>query len=300
MGTYNCTYFQFNKQEKSRKLNTDLASDRVCDIIHGTPEPNFQTCLDNGKVRWYAEDAHSIATGSTKPPSPATTLATTIGSGIALPCLDYNCKEACLISGECLPYGGCLDCVPNVGECIKDGGDDCSGATINTATAAGLISTAFTPTTPAPASDTCSSHNCTGAACLVTTRGATPTVHCVGYRNAGCMGEKCLPDAEDCIKEGWEDCSANECFELETEHPPLTGWSRCEGEDGTALKTNTAKQCQEECAKKDGCQGFSWNSPALNHYNPENKLICCLKEVFNANDASHFGGIVSGPKKCGE
>ena len=92
---------------------------------------------------------------------------------------------------------------------------------------------------------------------------------------------------------------ANECFELETEHPPLTGWSRCEGEDGTALKTNTAKQCQEECAKKDGCQGFSWNSPALNHYNPENKLICCLKEVFNANDASHFGGIVSGPKKCG-
>ena len=55
--------------------------------------------------------------------------------------------------------------------------------------------------------DTCSSHNCTGAACLVTTRGATPTVHCVGYRNAGCMGEKCLPDAEDCIKEGWEDCS---------------------------------------------------------------------------------------------
>jgi len=76
--TYNCTYFQFNKQEKSCKLNTDLASNRVCDIIHGTPEPNFQTCLDNGKVQWYSKDVHSYAIGSTNTlSSPARTLATT-------------------------------------------------------------------------------------------------------------------------------------------------------------------------------------------------------------------------------
>jgi len=54
--TFNCTYFQFNKRDKICKLHTNLASDRKCDMIHGTPEPSFQTCLDNGKVPWLLEE----------------------------------------------------------------------------------------------------------------------------------------------------------------------------------------------------------------------------------------------------
>jgi len=50
-----CTYFQYDKQEKICKLHTDLVATRVCDMVHGTPEPDFQTCLDDGKVPWDAD-----------------------------------------------------------------------------------------------------------------------------------------------------------------------------------------------------------------------------------------------------
>ena len=48
----NCTYFQFDKNEKICKLHSDQVATRVCDIVHGTQEPDFQTCLDMGSLRW--------------------------------------------------------------------------------------------------------------------------------------------------------------------------------------------------------------------------------------------------------
>ena len=42
------------------KLHTNLVSDRVCDMVHGTPEPDFQTCLDNGNVPWNAKGTFDI------------------------------------------------------------------------------------------------------------------------------------------------------------------------------------------------------------------------------------------------
>ena len=47
-----CTYFQYDKNENVCKLHSDVVSARVCDIVHGTPEPSFQTCLDDGNIPW--------------------------------------------------------------------------------------------------------------------------------------------------------------------------------------------------------------------------------------------------------
>merc|ERR1719415_344376 len=34
-----------------------MIATRVCDMVHGTPEPDFQTCLDNDNVPWDADHA---------------------------------------------------------------------------------------------------------------------------------------------------------------------------------------------------------------------------------------------------
>merc|ERR1712018_757738 len=37
-----CQELGYQKQEKICKLHTDLVATRVCDMVHGTPEPDFQ------------------------------------------------------------------------------------------------------------------------------------------------------------------------------------------------------------------------------------------------------------------
>jgi len=47
----NCSYFVYDSPSKICKLNTQL-SQKTCDIIHGTPQPNLNTCISSGKIDW--------------------------------------------------------------------------------------------------------------------------------------------------------------------------------------------------------------------------------------------------------
>ena len=50
-----CSFFQFDIEENVCKLHSNVIVNRVCDIVHGTAEPNFQTCFDNGEIAWAGE-----------------------------------------------------------------------------------------------------------------------------------------------------------------------------------------------------------------------------------------------------
>ena len=34
------------------KLSTDGFIRRTCDVVHGLPEPSFETCINDGKLIW--------------------------------------------------------------------------------------------------------------------------------------------------------------------------------------------------------------------------------------------------------
>jgi len=71
-----CNYFMYDQPSKTCKLNTNVTSSRTCDIVHGTPEPDLQTCIDNGKLDWTSESEGSgdssqfIANPTNPPPAP--------------------------------------------------------------------------------------------------------------------------------------------------------------------------------------------------------------------------------------
>ena len=48
----NCNFFTFFKDENVCKLQEANFNTRVCDIVHGTPSPSFQSCLDANKISW--------------------------------------------------------------------------------------------------------------------------------------------------------------------------------------------------------------------------------------------------------
>jgi len=77
-----CNYFMYDQPSKTCKLNTNVTSSRVCDILHGTPEPDLQTCIDDGKLDWTSEsegsgDSSQSIANPTNPPSEPTTTTTT-------------------------------------------------------------------------------------------------------------------------------------------------------------------------------------------------------------------------------
>jgi len=43
----NCTYFVYDNPTNTCKLNTLATNKPVCDIIHGTPEPAFNSCIND-------------------------------------------------------------------------------------------------------------------------------------------------------------------------------------------------------------------------------------------------------------
>ena len=69
-----CNYFMYDQPSKTCKLNTNVTSSRTCDIVHGTAEPDLQTCIDDGKLEWTSEteetsnSSQSIANPTTPPP----------------------------------------------------------------------------------------------------------------------------------------------------------------------------------------------------------------------------------------
>ena len=64
----------YDQPSKTCKLNTNVTSSRACDIVHGTPEPDLQTCMDDGKLEWRSEgeesadSSQSIANPTNPPP----------------------------------------------------------------------------------------------------------------------------------------------------------------------------------------------------------------------------------------
>ena len=63
------------------------------------------------------------------------------------------------------------------------------------------------------------------------------------------------------------------------------------------MKTDTAQECQEECAKVDDCVEFTWIGIALGDDDDATNK-CCLKNAAYDNKQSS-PGLVSGPKNCG-
>ena len=47
-----CNYFTYLKDNQVCKLQEANFETRVCDIVHGTASPSFQSCLDSGKILW--------------------------------------------------------------------------------------------------------------------------------------------------------------------------------------------------------------------------------------------------------
>ena len=68
-----CNYFMYDQPSKTCKLNTNVTTSRTCDIVHGTPEPSLQTCIDDGKLDWASESdengdsSQSVANPTTTP-----------------------------------------------------------------------------------------------------------------------------------------------------------------------------------------------------------------------------------------
>ena len=51
----NCNYFLYDNPTKTCKLYTNETSSRICDIIHGTPDPDFNTCIEEGIIPWASQ-----------------------------------------------------------------------------------------------------------------------------------------------------------------------------------------------------------------------------------------------------
>ena len=52
----NCSYFVYDKPTKICRLNTLKSNRPICDIIHGTPEPDFNTCVNDGHLIWASSE----------------------------------------------------------------------------------------------------------------------------------------------------------------------------------------------------------------------------------------------------
>ena len=57
----NCSYFLYDNPTKTCKLYTEESTKRICDIVHGTPEPDFNTCIERGNIPWASQTA--VTTG---------------------------------------------------------------------------------------------------------------------------------------------------------------------------------------------------------------------------------------------
>jgi len=61
----NCSYFVYDSPTKICKLNTMASNRPVCDIIHGTPEPDFNTCVNDGQLDWASNETNTQSGQST-------------------------------------------------------------------------------------------------------------------------------------------------------------------------------------------------------------------------------------------
>jgi len=72
----NCSYFVYDSPSKICKLNTQL-SQKTCDIIHGTPQPDLNTCISGGRIDWASNSGQPVTATERPAPTSTTTITTT-------------------------------------------------------------------------------------------------------------------------------------------------------------------------------------------------------------------------------
>merc|ERR1712038_843245 len=116
----NCSYFVYDAPTKICKLNTIASSRPICDIIHGTPEPDFNSCVNDGQLDW-ASNVNNPQTGqsSSNEASPVDCVWDELGEW-------SECTEEC--------GGGQKSRSRDVLTPASNGGNDCDGGATETNT----------------------------------------------------------------------------------------------------------------------------------------------------------------------
>ena len=55
-----CNFFTFLKDQEVCKLQNANFDTRVCDIVHGTATPSFQSCLENSRIPWTNSSGRNV------------------------------------------------------------------------------------------------------------------------------------------------------------------------------------------------------------------------------------------------
>ena len=50
-----CNFFSYFKEEQVCKLQANQLDYRDCDLIHGTPTPSLQDCIEANELKWAPE-----------------------------------------------------------------------------------------------------------------------------------------------------------------------------------------------------------------------------------------------------
>jgi len=114
----NCSYFVYDAPTKICKLNTIASSRPICDIIHGTPEPNFNTCVNDGHLDW-ASNQNNPQTGQSS-----------TNGGSPVDCLWGSYGEWSTCSKTC--GGGERTRTRNETTPASNGGQECEGDSTET------------------------------------------------------------------------------------------------------------------------------------------------------------------------
>lgn len=67
-----CNFFVYGKGDKVCKLQATNFDNRVCDIVHGTHDTDYQSCVGESKIKWFNNATESRqASGHQANPAPA-------------------------------------------------------------------------------------------------------------------------------------------------------------------------------------------------------------------------------------
>ena len=55
-----CNFFSYFKEEQVCKLQANQLDYRDCDLIHGTPTPSLQSCIEANELKWAPEGENKI------------------------------------------------------------------------------------------------------------------------------------------------------------------------------------------------------------------------------------------------
>lgn len=93
----NCSYFLYDNPTKTCKLYTNESSRKICDIIHGTPEPDFNGCVANGYIPWASNttDSTGYSLSTDWPAGQASTMTPMQGSNWHLGGPGESCDTVC-------------------------------------------------------------------------------------------------------------------------------------------------------------------------------------------------------------